>query len=118
MTSTNDDNEKTTIGPHDGTSYNDQFWIACYSTICNFGLTEVRLIWMRYSAFLIAHSTLLGLMGFAWNAAGRFLLIQSVVGLVLTLLWMMMNSLGWTNQNLWYWQAANLRFSGLSIRLP
>jgi hypothetical protein len=45
------------IPPKDNV-YVDQFWSGMYGTLCSFAQSEARLIWMRYSAFLVFHSLL------------------------------------------------------------
>ena len=106
------------VPPHDGVEYSDIFWSSLYATLSGFGFAEVQLIWMRYSAFLVAHSAFIGLIGRGSFPDPSLVAILAVAGLVLTGLWMAMNSLGWMNQNFWYWHAARLKFTGLNGPLP
>jgi hypothetical protein len=105
------------VPPYGNEKYSDIFWASLYGTLCGFGFTEVRLVWMRTSAFLVAHAAFVGLIGpgIATYPPGLVMLF-AFAGLVLAGLWMAMNSLGWMNQNLWYWYAARLRFK--DVRLP
>jgi hypothetical protein len=48
------DNTQQEISPRDG-PYVDQFWNGMYATLCSFGQAEARLVWMRWSAFLVVH---------------------------------------------------------------
>jgi hypothetical protein len=108
------------IQPFENEKYSDEFWANIYGTICGFGFAEAKLSWARYSAFLIAHSVFLGLIGRESIAAQQALklILLSIAGFILTLFWMLMNSLGWIYQNRWYWNAARLNFTGIRVQLP
>lgn len=107
------------IAPENGTAYSDAFWATLYRVLCGFGFAEVQLIWMRSSAFLVAHAAFLGLVGRGPLDSKPVLLVGlAVAGLLLTWLWMVVNSVGWIYQNLWYWYAANLKFTKVTAPLP
>ena len=110
--------DRIKIVPDNDVKFNDQFWSNLYNTLCSFGFSEVRAIWMRASVFLLAHGAFLAFIGkdtiigkASINNADRvFLLVASIIGIVAAALWFVINYLGWLYQNLWYWQAARLKF--------
>ena len=110
------------VPPEKDEAYSDIFWASLYGTLCGFGFAEVRLIWMRSSAFLIAHAAFIGLLGrgvLSTNSSKAWLYPTfAVFGLFLALLWSTMNCLGWKNQSTWYWHAARIKFKGVNVNLP
>lgn len=108
------------IPPHNGSNYSDIFWASLYGTLCRFGHTETRLIWMRSSAFLVVHAALIHLTVPKKSVSLEpiVLLALALVGIFLACLWSIMNHLGWINQEIWYWYAAKLRFTKVNVALP
>jgi hypothetical protein len=104
------------ILPRDGGRYVDQFWSGMYSTLCSFAQTEARLVWMRYSAFLIVHGLLFNFVKDQIHNH-TLVLVASLVGLIICSIWAFLNHCGWTNQNLYLWHAAQLKFS-MDLTLP
>lgn len=97
--------------------HTDCFYVSLYDTIVSSGLNEQLLIWMRYSAFLVFH-------GFILNVITRdqlqpgFTLCLSVLGMICSTMWYIMNFMGWLNQNFWFKRAQSLPFNKLTVRLP
>lgn len=110
--------------PQDGEKgYVDQFWIGMFSTLCSFAQSESRLIWMRYSAFLIVHGLLLkfildSMADKELKLDHLLLLFASALGLLFCGVWAYLNHCGWANQNLFLWYAWRLKFSMGSFTPP
>jgi hypothetical protein len=105
------------ILPKDGNGYVDQFWSGMFGTLCTFAQTEARLVWMRYSAFLIVHGLLFNFV--KDNLSNHLvLLVAGIVGLVICGVWAFLNHCGWANQNLCLWHASRLKFRMDNLTLP
>ncbi|MEE9465252.1 MAG: hypothetical protein V3W14_06765 [Candidatus Neomarinimicrobiota bacterium] len=106
------------IIPYNGTKFSDIFWSNLYGSLCRWGHMETRLIWMRYSAFLVVHAALVHLVGpeaialaiKPESSTSWIVLILSFAGYLLGCFWWSMNYFGWWNQNLFYTYASNLKF--------
>ena len=75
----------------------DQFWSGMYNTLCSFAQTEARLVWMRYSAFLVVHGLLFNFV--KENNSLDVVFFSGILGLVLCIVWAFLNHCGWKNQN-------------------
>jgi hypothetical protein len=105
-----------------GEKYVDQFWSGMYGTLCSFGHSEQRLIWMRYSAFLVVHGLVFS---FVKDCATKpddhaeTLLLTGLIGLVVCCVWAFLNYCGWKNQNMFFWYAWRLEFNKVDhMKLP
>src|SRR5207245_1996174 len=104
-----------------GEKYVDQFWSGMYGALCSFGQSEQRLIWMRYSAFLIVHGIIFGFVkDYASSPADHAptLLSTGLLGLSVCCVWAFLNYCGWKNQNMFFWYAWRLEFNAESLKLP
>jgi hypothetical protein len=112
---------RQSIPPYEQDQYSDIFWASLYGTLCQFGMNETRLIWLRSSAMLIAHSFILNLaVGQSLSGPDErrpFALGLAVIGLLLTCCWCVLNFHGWRNQDHYYWFAARLQFTGINVPL-
>jgi hypothetical protein len=102
------------ILPKDG-KYVDQFWSGMFGTLCTFGQGEARLVWMRYSAFLVVHGLIFNVLKDHLSEDGWLLAIIGFSGLILCGVWAILNYAGWKNQNFLYWQAWHLKFDNLTL---
>jgi len=104
------------IPPKDG-QYVDQFWSGMFGTLCSLAQTEARLVWMRYSAFLIVEGLLLN---FIKDNLSKHVVVLwvGIVGLVFCSVWAFLNHCGWANQNLFFWHAWRLKFRMENLTLP
>lgn len=94
--------------------------LSLYSTFTNFGLQEASLIWNRYAAFLVLEGFIVGgLLSFGKNIGSYTFLVLSIAGLLVTIVWHVLNYLGWLKQNEFYYYAAKLNInSNNGILLP
>lgn len=106
------------VSPGATEDYGDSFYGNLYNTMVSFfGLNEQRLTWMRYAGFLV-------LQGFIINTIARgslqpvMLLVLSLLGIICSTAWHILNFAGWLNQNVWFTKAAGLKFTKLTIPLP
>src|SRR5258706_3154234 len=114
------DSTRREISPSDPEGYVDQFWSGMFATLCSFGQAESRLVWMRWSAFLVVHVLILSFLRDIKDNQSFVYLVLGVSGLALSGIWAYLNHLGWVNQNVFYWYAARLNFKDKSqdIMLP
>jgi hypothetical protein len=83
------------IPPKD-TVYVDQFWSGMYGNLYSFGWSEQRLIWMRYSAFLIVHGIIFGFLKDSLSKPDEsacILFFAGILGLVICSMWGFLNYL-------------------------
>lgn len=94
--------------------------IAQYATLVNFGLTEAPLTWNRYAAFLVLEGFFLtGVIKFIDPEVKEVLPLLgliALIGLLVTILWHLLNMLGWLNQNVFYHYASLVKIKG--VKLP
>ncbi len=94
--------------------------IEAYSVLSNFGLTEAPLTWTRYAAFLVLEGFILAgvkdYLSKAPDEADYLLVLISLLGIFITMLWHLLNMLGWLNQNEFYYYAAKVKMK--EFRLP
>jgi hypothetical protein len=105
------------VRPHSDKGYVDQFWSGMFSTFCSFAQTEARLIWMRYSAFLVVHGLLFNFV--KDHLADRNVLLGGgVAGLFVCGVWAFLNYCGWVNLYFYLWHASRLKFFNLDASVP
>ncbi len=109
--------KRQNVKPNEENDYSDGFYARLYGVLTSFGLNETRLIWTRYAGFLV-------LQGFIVHSFANENLLQStqlvlsVIGIILSVIWHILNHSGWLNQNIWYSLSAQIDFTELKIKLP
>lgn len=97
-------------------------WVNLYAAVIGEGRQETSLIWMRYSAFLVAHSLLMQPLLRDWRLSTTappqlvpptIVIPAAIAGLLLTMLWWFLNYAGWSNQNLKYTYAFRVQPPGV-----
>jgi hypothetical protein len=114
-----EDRSTQIVTPKDGDVYSEIAYSHIYGSIVSIGANETRLIWGRYAGFLV-------LQGFIITASSQillstksgFLILASILGLICSVSWHILNFAGWLNQNIWYSMAAQFHFVGINVHLP
>src|SRR5205085_4830209 len=76
-----------------------------FTILIGMATTEVNLIWLRYSAFLVAAGLDLAAIPEIAEKDLSLRLSLCVFGYVVSVTWWLINFAGWINQNLWYRKA-------------
>jgi len=81
-----------------------------YSAVLSFGIQETNLIWSRYAGFIVINGFLVNavIQKLGTENEHKIFLIVGIIGLLINLLWHVINFSGWQNQNKWYFYASKV----------
>jgi hypothetical protein len=97
-----------------------------YRASVSLGTQETQLVWARYTGFLILNGFLINAYIASWTEhlsgeapkRGAILFAIGILGLLVNAIWHVLNFSGWQNQNLFYYQAANVSDVFSRFQLP
>lgn len=81
-----------------------------YRAAVSFGTQESQLVWTRYAGFIVINGFLINAVTkrVGLNYESTVLLAVGIIGLLINLIWHVLNFAGWQNQNLWYCYASGI----------
>lgn len=101
-----------------GNDYPEQFFSTIYAAHLSFADGERRLIWGRFSGFLIIEGFIINALLKEFNQQPLSIQIAlSIAGCIVSIAWILINHAGWLSQNMWLKLAAGFNFSKLNIAL-
>lgn len=111
--------ERHEVKPQNGEDYSEGFYSSLYSTEVSFGQNEQSLIWTRYAGFLILEGFIINSLKLDSNSlSSELTLLLSIIGIICSGVWHILNHSGWLNQNIWFSKAASLNFSSVNAPMP